>query len=115
MEVAIPSGLTVTEFFSPEYPGRFPDGDLMWSFNIPPKHYATVQFVSPDSPECSGQSATVEFQFRNFSVVKNLADAQPAKTQGNFSMYLRNCKDRNFPGISLSFKVSVIPAETQGT
>ncbi|XP_023694823.1 CUB domain-containing protein 1 [Paramormyrops kingsleyae] len=113
-EVAIPRGLTVSEFFSPEYPARFPDGDLMWSFNVPPKHYATVQFVSSDSPGCSGQRATVEFQYKNFSLVKNLADTQPAKAHGNFSMYLRNCKDRNFPGNSLAFKVSVIPAETKG-
>ncbi|XP_048881816.1 CUB domain-containing protein 1-like isoform X2 [Brienomyrus brachyistius] len=114
-EVAFPSGLTVSEFFSPAYPARFPDGDLMWSFDVPPKHYATVQFVSSDSPECSGERVTVEYKYKNFSVAKNLADAQPAKTQGNFSMYLRNCKDRKFLGIYLAFKVLVTPAETQGS
>ncbi|KAG7458055.1 hypothetical protein MATL_G00233840 [Megalops atlanticus] len=113
VKVTLPPESSAPQFFSANYPGRFPDDDLMmWNFTVPPKHNATVRFLEYTEPECLKKDVTVEYEREGgkFSMGKELSVAQPANLQRGFGMSLINCEtDRrgNRPGLSLSFQVSV--------
>lgn len=116
ISLTLPQGLSSLELFSPNYPGSFPNDDLMeWYFDVPAKHKASIQLSNLTLPRCLRKEAAVEYHGSGrTSLVVSLADAQPVQNQGSFSVTLRNCEmDKSrakSSGLSLNFKVSVSTA-----
>lgn len=116
ISLTLPQGLSSLELFSPNYPGSFPNDDLMeWYFDVPAKHKASIQLSNLTQPRCLRKEAAVEYHGSGrTSLVVSLADAQPVQNQGSFSVTLRNCEmDKSrakSSGLSLNFKVSVSTA-----
>ncbi|KAJ8273173.1 hypothetical protein GJAV_G00098480 [Gymnothorax javanicus] len=114
VDVKLPAQPAVAELFSANYPGNFPDDDLMmWSFAVPLNYNYTVEFLKHTAPRCLKKDVMLEYEQEGgqFSIGKKLADPQPKDQQGNFTMSLTNCEtDRrgNPPGLSLNFQVSVV-------
>uniref|UniRef100_A0A4W5RC51 CUB domain containing protein 1a n=1 Tax=Hucho hucho TaxID=62062 RepID=A0A4W5RC51_9TELE len=113
LKVTLPEGTSSSELLSPNYPNSFPDDDLMeWKFVVPPKHNATVVFLSQTQPQCLKKEPAVEYHRGDgrFAVVKKLSDPQPAQRRDSFSLILRNCEMNRIgdgsTGLSLRFKVS---------
>ncbi|KAJ8395771.1 hypothetical protein AAFF_G00028180 [Aldrovandia affinis] len=114
INVKLPPQPSATELFSANYPGNFPDDDLMmWDFKVPSNYNYTVQFLKYTAPRCLKKSVMVEYNQEGgrFTSGRKLTDTQPTHQQGSFTMALTNCEtDRrgNPPGLSLNFQVSVI-------
>ncbi|XP_015212312.2 CUB domain-containing protein 1 [Lepisosteus oculatus] len=103
--------MSAVSFLSPNYPGTFPDDDLMtWKFNVPAKHNSSVSFVNYTEPTCLKKEVMVEYQraHSNTSFGRRLGDKQTVSRPGNFNMSLRNCEmEQAGPGLSLHFQVAV--------
>ncbi|XP_029958601.1 CUB domain-containing protein 1a [Salarias fasciatus] len=112
VSLMLPKGTSSSELLSPNYPDTFPDDDVMeWYFQVPPKHKTAVQFLNLTQPQCLKKEAAVEYHSKGRgALVLGLTDAQPAQTEGDFSLTLRNCEmDRTrsgSPGLSLNIRVS---------
>ncbi|KAJ8354306.1 hypothetical protein SKAU_G00218730 [Synaphobranchus kaupii] len=117
VKVTLPSGSSVNEFFSPNYPGSFPDDDLMtWEFHVPSQHNITVRFLKYTEPRCVKKDVVVEYRRTGSAFIgKSLVDPQPSNRQGNFSLSLRNCEmvKKDTPGLTLHFQVSVVKISMQ--
>lgn len=100
------------ELLSPNYPGSFPDGDVMeWYFEVPSNHKAEVRFLKLTQPVCLKNNTVLEYHNRaRGAVVVRPVAPQPQQQRGNFSLTLRNCEmDKRraaSPGLSLSLLVS---------
>ena len=109
--LTLPKGTSSAELLSPNYPGSFPDDDVMeWYFQVPDKHKTTVEFLKLTQPLCRKKDTEVVYQSRGGpSSGLRLTDTQPQR-EGNFTLTLRNCEmDRSragSPGLSLSLRVS---------
>ncbi|XP_036931638.1 CUB domain-containing protein 1a [Acanthopagrus latus] len=109
--LTLPKGTSSAELLSPNYPGSFPDDDVMeWYFQVPDKHKTTVEFLKLTQPLCRKKDTEVVYQSRGGpSSGLRLTDTQPQR-KGNFTLTLRNCEmDRSragSPGLSLSLRVS---------
>ncbi|KAI1885617.1 hypothetical protein AGOR_G00205670 [Albula goreensis] len=118
VKVTVPDGTSTAEFFSPNYPGSFPDDDLMtWDFQFPPRHNFTMRFLNYTEPQCVKKEVVVEYHRPSTVFIgKRLTDPQPANRQGDFSLFLRNCEmERSaMPGLSLHFQVSVVKTRISG-
>lgn len=119
ISVSLPQGLSSLELFSPNYPGSFPDDDVMeWYFEVPEKHKATVQLFNLTEPRCLRKEAAVEYhRLARHSLLVGLREAQPEQREGGFTMTLRNCRmDRRragSPGLATNFRVSASKASSQ--
>uniref|UniRef100_A0A672GGE1 CUB domain containing protein 1a n=1 Tax=Salarias fasciatus TaxID=181472 RepID=A0A672GGE1_SALFA len=120
VSLMLPKGTSSSELLSPNYPDTFPDDDVMeWYFQVPPKHKTAVQFLNLTQPQCLKKEAAVEYHSKGRgALVLGLTDAQPAQTEGDFSLTLRNCEmDRTrsgSPGLSLNIRVSAKSTSSTG-
>uniref|UniRef100_A0A671W3X9 CUB domain containing protein 1a n=1 Tax=Sparus aurata TaxID=8175 RepID=A0A671W3X9_SPAAU len=109
--LTLPKGTSSAELLSPNYPGSFPDDDVMeWYFQVPDKQKATVELLNLTQPLCRKKDTEVVYQSRGGpSSGLRLTDTQPQR-EGNFTLTLRNCEmDRSragSPGLSLNLRVS---------
>lgn len=105
-------GTSSLELLSPNYPGSFPDDDVMeWYFEVPNKHKAAVKVLKLTQPVCLKKDAALEYHNNaRGAVVVRPGDPQPEQRQGSFSLTLRNCemdkKRSDSTGLSLSLLVS---------
>ncbi|XP_072009507.1 CUB domain-containing protein 1 [Engystomops pustulosus] len=101
---------------SANYPDPFPNSEQMiWKFNLPDKHAATVQFLNFTSPTCVKNENNVIYHpnYQPKPTLLKLADKQPANILGNFNFTLQNCDvNKQMIGLSLNFSVTV--QKTQG-
>ncbi|XP_073341813.1 CUB domain-containing protein 1a [Pagrus major] len=109
--LTLPKGTSSAELLSPNYPGSFPDDDVMeWYFQVPDKHKTTVELLKLTQPLCKKKDTEVVYHSRGGpSSGLRLTDTQPQR-EGNFTLTLRNCEmDRSragSPGLSLNLRVS---------
>lgn len=119
ISVSLPQGLSSLELFSPNYPGSFPNDDVMeWYFVVPEKHKASIQLFNLTQPRCLKKEAAVEYhRLTRSALLVGLKEAQPEQREGAFTMTLRNCQmDRTragSPGLSMNFNVSTSKANSQ--
>lgn len=112
ISLTLPKGKSSSEVLTPNYPESFPDDDVMeWSFHVPDKHKAVIQFLNLTQPQCLKKNTAVEYHNKGSSAqVARLTDIQRDQDQGNFTLTLRNCEmDRRragSPGLSLNLRVS---------
>lgn len=112
ISVSLPQGHSSLELFSPNYPGSFPDDDVMeWYFVVPEKHKASIQLFNLTQPQCLKKEVAVEYhRLTRTALLVGLTEAQPEQREGGFTMTLRNCQmDRRragSPGLSMNFRVS---------
>lgn len=112
VSLTLPKGTSSSELLSPNYPDSFPDDDVMeWYFQVPQKHKTDVQLLNLTEPQCLKKETAVEYHSKGRgALVLRLADVQPAWSQGDFSLTLRNCEmDRRragSPGLSVNIRVS---------
>ncbi|KAG8572660.1 hypothetical protein GDO81_012120 [Engystomops pustulosus] len=101
---------------SANYPDPFPNSEQMiWKFNLPDKHAATVQFLNFTSPTCVKNENNVIYHpnYQPKPTLLKLADKQPANILGNFNLTLQNCDvNKQMIGLSLNFSITV--QKTQG-
>lgn len=108
------------QLFSPNYPGSFPDDDVMeWFFQLPPQHSAQVQLLKTTSPQCLKKNVALEYHSSaRGAAVLRITDPQPQQNQGNFSLRLRNCevdkRRSGSQGLTLSFQVSSSSHSSKG-
>lgn len=118
--VTLPRGLSSVQLFSPNYPGSFPDDDVMeWSFQLPEQHSAHVQLLKATSPQCQKKNVALEYHSSaRVATVLGITDPQPQQNQGNFSLMLRNCeidkRRSGSQGLTLSFQVSSSSQSSKG-
>ncbi|KAM4568115.1 CUB domain-containing protein 1a [Fundulus diaphanus] len=96
---------------SPNYPGSFPDYDVMeWYFQVPNKHKAAIKFMNLTLPTCLKDQTGMEYSSGGKTQVVRLDEVQPELNEGSFSLRLRNCKmDTRLSGsagLSVEFNVS---------
>ncbi|KAK7898514.1 hypothetical protein WMY93_019367 [Mugilogobius chulae] len=111
VKVNLPRGVSNTSFITPNYPADFPDKEEMrWDFVVPGMHNYSLSFTDFNLPECLSDDVVLEYHKSDKKVTKlSLYDAQPKHQQGNFEMVLKNCAtNRTLPGLTLSFKVSLM-------
>ncbi|XP_035283894.1 CUB domain-containing protein 1 [Anguilla anguilla] len=114
VDVKLPAQPAAAELFSANYPGHFPDDDLMtWVFTVPSKYNYSVNFLNYTAPRCLKKSVVVDYakEGGKFTIGTKLTDLQPQGQQGSFTMSLTNCETDhrgNLPGLSLNFQVSVL-------
>lgn len=112
MTLKLPKGTSSLELLSPNYPGSFPDDDVMeWHFEVPHKHKVAVQVEKLTEPVCLKKNTAVEYHNRaKGAMVVRLMAPQPEQRQGNFTLTLRNCemdkKRSGFSGLSVRFLLS---------
>ncbi|KAM5234161.1 CUB domain-containing protein 1 isoform 2-T2 [Hipposideros larvatus] len=98
---------------SANYPGGFPEDELMtWQFVIPPHLRASVSFLQFNVSNCEKKEERVEYYIPGSTTnpeVFKLADKQPGNMAGNFNLSLQGCdQDAQNPGIlRLKFQVLV--------
>lgn len=118
--LTLPRGQSSVQLFSPNYPGSFPDDDVMeWFFHLPERHSALVQLLKATSPHCQKKNVALEYHSSaRGAAVLRITDPQPLQNHGNFSLMLRNCevdkKRSGSQGLTLSFKVSSSSQSSQG-
>ena len=121
MSVSVPQGASSVELLSPNYPGSFPDDDVMeWFIQVPEKHKASIQLLNLTQPRCLRKEAGVEYhRLARTTLLVGLTEAQPEQREGGFTMTLRNCRmDRSrasSPGLSMNFRLSSSTANRQGS
>uniref|UniRef100_A0A8C6SRA2 CUB domain containing protein 1a n=1 Tax=Neogobius melanostomus TaxID=47308 RepID=A0A8C6SRA2_9GOBI len=121
ISVSLQQGLSSLELFSPNYPGSFPDNDVMeWYFVVPEKHKASIQLFNITQAKCLRDEAGVEYhRLAQTALLAGLTEAQPEQREGDFTMTLRNCrmerKRAGSPGLSMNFRVSASKANTPGS
>lgn len=119
MSVFLPQGGPSLELYSPNYPGSFPDDDVMeWYFMVPKEHKASIELFNLTQPRCQRKETAMEYhRMARLATLVSLMEAQPEQREGGFTMTLRNCEmDRrkaSSTGLSMNFKVSVSKANTQ--
>ncbi|XP_007228943.3 CUB domain-containing protein 1a isoform X1 [Astyanax mexicanus] len=110
IKVSLPAEESSQEFFSPNYPGNFADfNSVRWSFNVPPKYYASVRILDFTEPRCLRDDTHLKYERDGKTVVKKLSDAQLSEHQGSFNLTFRSCLRRNLNSVlSLHFNISAI-------
>ncbi|XP_072536189.1 CUB domain-containing protein 1a [Salminus brasiliensis] len=110
INVSLPEEESSQEFFSPNYPGSFPDRELVrWFFHVPPKYYSTMRILNYTESRCQKDDTRLEYQRNGKTVVKPLNEAQLSEHQGSFNLSLRSCLRRSLTAVlSLHFKISAI-------
>ncbi|XP_062342693.1 CUB domain-containing protein 1 [Osmerus eperlanus] len=112
IQVALPRGVSNTDFISANYPKDFPSQQKMsWDFLVPGMHSYTIIFPDVTSPQCLKNQVGVEYLTEGKKAPDRTAlmDPQPAHRQGNFAMTLQNCEtNRTVQGLRLSFRISVM-------
>lgn len=118
--VTLPQGRSSVQLFSPNYPGSFPDDDVMeWFFQLPEQHSAHVHLLKATSPQCQKKNVALEYHSSvREAAVLGISDSQPQQNHGNFSLMLRNCeidkRRSGSQGLTLSFEVSSSSQSSQG-
>lgn len=106
------------EFLSPNYPGGFPDDDLItWAFHVPAKFHTTVHIINYTEPECWKKDTRLEYQLNGKTLVRKLNEPQLSEHPGSFNLSLHNCEkepDFKSSGLSLHFKISSIRRGREG-
>ncbi|XP_036287946.1 CUB domain-containing protein 1 isoform X1 [Pipistrellus kuhlii] len=98
---------------SANYPGNFPEDELMtWQFVIPAHLRASVSFLQFNNSNCEKKEERVEYYIPGSTTnpeVFKLADKQPGNMAGNFNLSLQGCdQDAQNPGtFRLKFQVLV--------
>ncbi|XP_008847738.1 CUB domain-containing protein 1 [Nannospalax galili] len=98
---------------SANYPGGFPEDELMtWQFIIPAHLRASVSFLNFNVSNCERKEERVEYYIPGSTTnpeVFKLEDKQPGNMAGNFNLSLQGCdQDAQSPGIlRLQFQVLV--------
>lgn len=119
ISVFLPEGMSSLELFSPNYPGSFPDDDVMeWSFVVPKKHKASIQLFNLTEPQCLKKETALEYHgLGRTALLVGLTDPQPEQKEGDFTLTLRNCqmdhRRAGSTGLSTNFRVTTSRANTQ--
>ncbi|GAB1294862.1 CUB domain-containing protein 1 [Apodemus speciosus] len=98
---------------SANYPGGFPEDELMtWQFVVPAHLRASVSFLNFNVSNCERKEERVEYYIPGSTTnpeVFRLEDKQPGNMAGNFNLSLQGCdQDAQSPGIlRLQFQVLV--------
>lgn len=98
---------------SANYPGGFPEDELMtWQFVVPAHLRASVSFLNFNVSNCERKEERVEYYIPGSTTnpeVFRLEDQQPGNMAGNFNLSLQGCdQDAQSPGIlRLQFQVLV--------
>ncbi|XP_040595913.1 CUB domain-containing protein 1 [Mesocricetus auratus] len=98
---------------SANYPGGFPEDELMtWQFVVPEHLRASVSFLNFNVSNCERKEERVEYYIPGSTTnpeVFRLEDQQPGNMAGNFNLSLQGCdQDAQSPGIlRLQFQVLV--------
>ncbi|XP_004476834.2 CUB domain-containing protein 1 [Dasypus novemcinctus] len=98
---------------SANYPGGFPEDELMtWQFVVPAHLRASVSFLNFSVSNCEKKQERVEYYIPGSATnpeVFQLQDQQPGNMAGNFNLSLQGCdQDAQNPGIlRLQFQVLV--------
>uniref|UniRef100_A0A8C5NXQ4 CUB domain containing protein 1 n=1 Tax=Jaculus jaculus TaxID=51337 RepID=A0A8C5NXQ4_JACJA len=98
---------------SANYPGGFPEDELMtWQFVVPAHLRASVSFLNFNVSNCERKEERVEYYIPGSATnpeVFKLEDKQPGNMAGNFNLSLQGCdQDAQNPGIlRLRFQVLV--------
>ncbi|XP_006893112.1 PREDICTED: CUB domain-containing protein 1 [Elephantulus edwardii] len=103
---------------SPNYPGGFPEDELMtWQFVVPAHLRATVTFLTVNVSNCIKKEERVEYYIPGSTTnpeVFKLQGPQPGNMAGSFNLSLQGCdQDAQDPGIlRLRFQVLVQRPQT---
>ncbi|KAM7064480.1 CUB domain-containing protein 1 isoform 2-T2 [Molossus nigricans] len=106
---------------SANYPGGFPEDELMtWQFVIPAHLRASVSFLHVNMSNCEKKEERVEYYIPGSTTnpeVFKLSDKQPGNMAGNFNLSLQGCdQDAQNPGIlRLQFQVLVQRPQNEST
>ncbi|XP_006877916.1 PREDICTED: CUB domain-containing protein 1 [Chrysochloris asiatica] len=106
---------------SANYPGGFPEDELMtWQFVIPAHLRASVSFLTVNVSNCVKKEERVEYYIPGSTTnpeVFKLEDPQPGNMAGNFNLSLQGCdQDAQNPGIlRLRFQVLVQHPQNEST
>ncbi|XP_061675066.1 CUB domain-containing protein 1-like [Syngnathoides biaculeatus] len=110
--VRLPHGQSSSEVLSPNFPGSFPDDDVMeWYFEVTDINRVAIEFLDLTEPHCLKKETAAEYHSKGrLALVTALTDPQPVQIRGEFSLILRNCEtDRrraDSQGLSLKLKVT---------
>ncbi|KAI5106438.1 CUB domain-containing protein 1 precursor [Silurus meridionalis] len=112
INVTLPEEPSSQEFFSPNYPGSFPDDGLItWAFQVSNKVYSSVHILNYTEPICDTKDTRMEYQLHSKTFVKKLSEAQLSEHQGSFNLSLQNCNvdtQSSSTSLTLHFKISAI-------